>query len=122
MDNQVNETREQLRARLKNKINSKRINRTHGISRKKSEDMNESFKKISEILINKNIQSTDQIDTSLIETIMGIISKQDIELMLSKMQNNSQFKNMLTTIGEKMQSVNKTETNKETDTDKETKT
>jgi len=122
MDNQVNETREQLRARLKNKINSKRINRTHGISRKKSEDMNESFKKISEILINKNIQSTDQIDTSLIETIMGIISKQDIELMLSKMQNNSQFKNMLTTIGEKMQSVNKTETEKETETDKESKT
>jgi len=74
-DTQVTETREQLRARLKQKINSKKTNRTNGITRKKSNDINDSFKKITEVLVNKNIQSPDQIDSTVIETIMNIISK-----------------------------------------------
>lgn len=95
---QVTETREQLRARLKQKINSKRTNRTNGITRKKSNDINDSFKKISEILVNKNIQSPDQIDSTVIETIMNIISKKDMELILQQMQNNSMFKQILETV------------------------
>ena len=95
---QVNETREQLRARLKQKINSKRTNRTNGITRKKSNDINDSFKKITEVLANKNIQSPDQIDSTVIETIMNIISKKDMELILQQMQNNSMFKQILETV------------------------
>ena len=95
---QVNETREQLRARLKQKINSKRTNRTNGITRKKSNDINDSFKKITEVLANKNIQSPEQIDSTVIETIMNIISKKDMELILQQMQNNSMFKQILETV------------------------
>ena len=97
-DTQVTETREQLRARLKHKINSKKTNRTNGITRKKSNDINDSFKKITEVLVNKNIQSPDQIDSTVIETIMNIISKKDMEMILQQMQNNSMFKQILETV------------------------
>ena len=98
---QKNETREELRARLKQKINSKRINRTNGINRKKSQNINDSFKKIAEILTNKNIENPEQIDSTLIETIMTAISKEDLELIIHRMQENSKFKELLQTINEK---------------------
>lgn len=98
---QNNETREELRNRLKKKINSKRTTRMNGISRKKSQNINDSVKKIGEILTNQNIQSPDQIDNSLIETIMATISKEDLELILNKLQDNSKFKEILESINEK---------------------
>jgi len=99
---QKNETREELRARLKQKIDSKRTNRTNGINRKKSQNINDSFKKIAEILTNKNIENPDQIDSSLIETIMTAISKEDLQLILHRMQENSKFKQLLQTINDKL--------------------
>ena len=99
---QKNETREELRDRLKQKIYSKRTNRTTGISRKKSQNMNEKKKKIGEILTNKNIETPEQIDSDIIETIMSAISKQELELILTKMQENSKFKELLKTINDKM--------------------
>lgn len=99
---QKNETRDELRARLKQKIYSKRTNRTNGISRKKSQNMNDSLKKIGEILTNKNIETPEQIDSDIIETIMSTISKQELELILTKMQENSKFKELLKTINDKM--------------------
>ena len=98
---QKNETREELRARLKQKLNDKKTNRTNGINRKKSQNINDSFKKIGEVLAEKNIQTPEQIDTGIIETIMSIISKQDLQLILNKMQENSQFKEILSTINDK---------------------
>ena len=99
---QKNETREELRARLKQKINSKRTNRTNGINRKKSQNINDSFKKIAEILTNKNIENPEQIDSTLIETIMTAISKEDLQLIIHRMQENSKFKELLQTINEKI--------------------
>ena len=98
---QKNETREELRARLKQKINSKRTNITNGINRKKSQNINDSFKKIAEILTNKNIENPEQIDSTLIETIMTAISKEDLQLIIHRMQENSKFKELLQTINEK---------------------
>ena len=102
IDIQQNETREQLRARLKQKLNSKKTNRTNGINRKKTQSINDSFKKIAEILVNKNIDTPDQIDSSLIESIMSAISKQDLELMVNKMQDNTKFKELLQTVNDKI--------------------
>ena len=45
----------------------------------------------------------DLIDSSLIETIMSIISKEDLELLLEKVQENSKFKEILYQINEKVQ-------------------
>jgi macrodomain Ter protein organizer (MatP/YcbG family) len=101
---QINETREELRARLKQKINSKRTNRTNGknvINRKKSKNINDSIKKITEILINKNIENPEQIDNTLMETIMNVISKDDLELILQNIQENSKFKELLQSINNK---------------------
>ena len=101
---QKNETREELLARLKQKINSKRTNRTNGTNvtnRKKSQNINDSFKKIAEILTNKNIENPEQIDSTLIETIMTAISKEDLQLIIHRMQENSKFKELLQTINEK---------------------
>lgn len=104
---QKNETREELRARLKQKINSKRTNRTNGTNvtnvtnRKKSQNINDSFKKIAEILTNKNIENPEQIDSTLIETIMTVISKEDLQLIIHRMQENSKFKELLQTINDK---------------------
>tara|TARA_B100001094_G_C17642111_1_gene535508 strand:- start:193 stop:510 length:318 start_codon:yes stop_codon:yes gene_type:complete len=102
MSNQISESRAELKKRLKEKIKSKSTNRTGGISRKKGEQMNNSIKKISEILTNSNVESVDQIDSTLIETIMTAISKNDLELILNKMQENSKFKDLLTNIKDKM--------------------
>ena len=105
---QKNETRDELRTRLKKKINSKRTIRTNGTNgpngtnRKKSQNINNSLKKISEILTNKNVENPEQIDSDLIETIMTTISKEDLELILDKMQENSKFKELLLTINQKL--------------------
>ena len=105
---QKNETRDELRTRLKKKINSKRTIRTNGTNgpngtnRKKSQNINNSLKKISEILTNKKVDNPEQIDSDLIETIMTTISKEDLELILDKMQENSKFKELLLTINQKL--------------------
>ena len=98
---QKNETREELKARLKQKINNKKNTRTNGITRKKGENINNSLKKITEILANKNIQNTEQIDSTLIETIMSVISKNDLEIILEKIQENSKFREILQEIKDK---------------------
>lgn len=99
---QKNESREELRKRLKSKIKDKQSSRINGLTKKKGENINESLKKIGDILANKNIQSPDQIDQTLIESIMTAISKQDLELVLNKMQENSKFKEILEQVKSKM--------------------
>lgn len=99
---QKNESREELLKRLKSKIKDKQSSRINGLTKKKGENINESLKKIGDILANKNIQSPDQIDQTLIESIMTAISKQDLELVLNKMQENSKFKEILEQVKSKM--------------------
>jgi translation initiation factor 2 beta subunit (eIF-2beta)/eIF-5 len=98
---QKNDTKEELRARLKQKINSKKNNRTIGINRQKSQNINDSFKKIAEILSNNKIENPEQIDNALMEKIMTTISKNDLQLILDKMQENSKFKELLQSINNK---------------------
>jgi hypothetical protein len=95
-------SRDELKQKLRNKISSQRNIRTTGISRSKTDDMNASLRKLAEYLQNKNIVDVNQIDNELIENIMSFISKSELEIMLSKMQNNSQFKDILSNIHEKM--------------------
>lgn len=101
METQTNETREQLKARLKQKISSKKGQRTNGITRKKGEHLNDAIKNISNILSESKIENPEQIDSSLLETIMNTISKKDLELILNKMQENTKFKDILNSIKDK---------------------
>jgi len=99
---QIQETREQLRERLKNKIHGKKKSRTVGLTRKRGNNINDSLKKISDVIAQNKIESPEQINEALIQNIMSAISKDDLEIVLKNMQQNSQFKEMLTTINNKM--------------------
>ncbi len=99
---QKTETKEELRKRLKQKIREKRTNRVEGITREKNSHLNDSIRKLSEILANRNIERPDQIDNSLLQTIMDIISKKDLELILKHMQQNTLFKDLLSSINERV--------------------
>jgi len=105
MENQVNETKEQLKKRLRDKIKNKSSNRRGGITRKKGEHLNDSLKKIYNVLESKNIETIDQIDSTLIETLMSTISINDLELIISKMKEDSQFKEMLKNIKDKIEKI-----------------
>ena len=97
-----NKNKEELQNRLKQKINSKKTNRTNGLNRKKTQTINDSFKKITEILIRKDIKNPDELDSNTIDLIMDIISKKDLELVLLRMQENSKFKELLQSINDKL--------------------
>ena len=99
---QVSETREQLRSRLKEKIKGKRNIRTNGITKKHSDNLNDSIKKVADILAEDKIKSADQINDVLLEKIMSTITKKDLEIILQHMQNNSQFKEILLSLKDKM--------------------
>ena len=95
------ETKEELRKRLKKKIREKRTNRVEGITREKNSHLNDSIRKLSEILANRNIERPDQIDNQLVQTIMNVINKKDLELILKHMQQNTLFKDLLTNINDR---------------------
>lgn len=97
----IEEKRKILKGKLRQKISGKRTNRTVGLNRKKSENLNDSIKKITEVLTNKNITNPEQIDSNLLETVMNILNKQDLELLIDKLKDNTVFKELLNKLQEK---------------------
>ena len=95
------ERKKLLKGKLKQKINGKRTNRTVGINRKKSESLNDSMKKITDVLANQNITNSEQIDSKVIENVMNILNKQDIELLMDKLKDNNVFKELLNKVQDK---------------------
>lgn len=100
------ERRKFLKNKLRQKISGKRTNRTIGLGRKKSENLNDSMKKVGEVLANKNINSPEQIDSNVLESVMNIISKQDIELLMDKLKDNTVFKDLLNKLQDKYSNEN----------------
>lgn len=92
------ETREELRKKLREKIKSKKGGRTNGINRK---DLSESLKKITEILVNKGIESPEDVNSETIETIMSVISKEDLQVIINKMKEDTKFKSLLEKVNNK---------------------
>lgn len=94
---QVNKplTKEELRKKLKHRIKSAKGSRQSGLTRKKAENVQDSLAKVSELLQNKGIDNPSQIDANLIESVMSIINKDDLNLILNKIKDDSAFKNIL---------------------------
>lgn len=94
---QVNKplTKEELRKKLKHRIKSAKGGRQAGLNRKKAENIQDSLSKVSELLQNKGIDNPSQIDANLIESVMSIINKDDLNLILNKIKDDSAFKNIL---------------------------
>jgi len=97
----MEERKKLLKNKLRQKISGKRTTRTVGLNRKKSENLNDSMTKITEVLANQNINSPDKIDANLIETIMNILNKQDIELLTDKLKDNTVFKELFNKLQDK---------------------
>tara|TARA_B110000008_G_C16889820_1_gene532363 strand:+ start:643 stop:960 length:318 start_codon:yes stop_codon:yes gene_type:complete len=95
---QTNETKEELRKRLRLKLKSKRESRTIGITRKKSNILNDTFKNMTEILSKNNIKSVDDLTPDIIQQFSEIINEDTLKTMLSKLDNNDDFKKMLQNI------------------------
>tara|TARA_E500000178_G_scaffold242417_1_gene238960 strand:- start:800 stop:1189 length:390 start_codon:yes stop_codon:yes gene_type:complete len=94
--------KDELKMRLKKKIKSKMDNRTSGLSKKKTVQMNDSLKKISNILEENKIETIDQIDSKLLEILKSNFQLKDLELILNKITEQSNFKDMLCKIKDKM--------------------
>jgi NDP-sugar pyrophosphorylase family protein len=101
METQRNETREELRKKLRNKIKNKRTNNLN----KKSGTFNESLNKVSKVLENTNIDSPDKIDATTIQNIMNVLNKDDLEIILNKVKEDSLFKDILKTVGDKYSNI-----------------
>ena len=97
----IEEKRKLLKGKLKQKIHGKRTNRTVGINRKKSENLNDSMSKITELLVNKGVDNPNQIDSTLLENVMDILNKQDIELLANKLKDNTVFKEIISQLEDK---------------------
>lgn len=94
---QVNKplTKEELRKKLKHRIKSAKGGRQVGLNRKKTENIQDSLSKVSELLQNKGIDNPSKIDANLIENVMNIINKDDLNLILNKIKDDSAFKKIL---------------------------
>ena len=93
-------SKEELRKKLKHRISSARGSRKNGISRKKAENLQDSLGKVNDILKDSNIDDPSKIDASLIQNIMNIINKEDLETILNKIKEDSKFKNILQQVTE----------------------
>jgi len=96
-EKQVNKplSKDELRKKLKHRIKSAKGGRQSGFTRKKAENVQDSLAKVSELLKNKGIDNPGQIDANLIESVMSIINKDDLNLILNKIKDDSAFKNIL---------------------------
>ena len=68
---------------------------------KTKKKMNDSFENLTNILKKNNIENPDQIDENIMNEIMNSISKQDLELIINKIKDNSQLNELLNTIKNK---------------------
>ena len=92
------ERRKYLKGKLKQRISGKKTNR---LNRKNDEKLNGPMNKISELLQNKGINSPDQIDHKLLESVMNVLGKQDLEQLIDKLRDNPVFKEVTNKLQEK---------------------
>jgi hypothetical protein len=92
------ERRKFLKGKLKQRISGKKTNR---LNRKNDEKLNGPMNKISELLQNKGINSPDQIDHKLLESVMNVLGKQDLEQLIDKLRDNPVFKEVTNKLQEK---------------------
>ena len=92
-DNEVEELtrvdeKEERRRRLRNKINSKKTNRTGGFTRKQSQTLSDKIEKLVEFLKTENITVNSPITETIIEKVTAILSKNEMRQILSKVRDN----------------------------------
>ena len=61
------------------------------------------MKKIANVLMQNNVDSTDKIDSSLIQNIMNVINKDDLEGIVNNLQKEKKFNDILNTVKDKFE-------------------
>ena len=99
-------SRDELKKKLKHRIKTSSSSRKSGFTKKKSENLQDSLSKVSNVLQEKNIDDPSKIDADLISNIINIINKDDLDLILNKIKDDSKFKNILQQVSEASSSIN----------------
>lgn len=95
-EEKILKNREELRKKLRSKVKTKNYARAKGSKTKdKSEELNKSLMKITEILQSENIDSPEKINNNTMEKIMSVISKDDFNLLFDAMKDNPMVKDLL---------------------------
>lgn len=81
-------SREELRRKLRSKINQKSTVRRNGVSRKESQTLSDKIEKLMELLKSDNITLNTQLSEDIIEKVTEILSINDIKKVLSQIETN----------------------------------
>lgn len=81
-------SREELKRKLRSKINQKSNIRRNGVSRKESQTLSDKIEKLMELLKSDNITLNTQLSEDIIEKVTEILSINDIKKVLSQIENN----------------------------------
>lgn len=81
-------SREELKRKLRSKINQKSTIRRNGVSRKESQTLSDKIEKLMELLKSDNITLNTQLSEDIIEKVTEILSINDIKKVLSQIENN----------------------------------
>jgi hypothetical protein len=81
-------SRDELKKRLRGKINQKSSTRRAGVTRKESQNLSDKIEKLLETLKNENINVDTQLTPEIIDKVTSILSINDIKRVFSQIQSN----------------------------------
>ena len=93
-------SREELKSKLRDKIQSKSNSRKYSINKKKGNELQEKLNSVKNILSENSINSLSDLNESennntINEKINSILSSEDIKYLLTKLSNNPELINIL---------------------------
>jgi hypothetical protein len=83
--------KEELKRKLRAKINQKASVRKGGVTRKESHNLSDKIQKLVELLQEENITVNTQLTEELIEKVTGILSINEIKKVLSQIESNPEI-------------------------------
>lgn len=81
-------SRDELKKRLRSKINQKSSSRRAGVTRKESQNLSDKIEKLLEMIKNENINVNTQLTPEIIDKVTSILSVNDIKRVLSQIESN----------------------------------
>jgi hypothetical protein len=93
-----NLTRDELKQKLKLKIQSKSNNRKYAVNRKKGEELQQKLNDVKKILDENSINSINDLNNDNIfikEKINNILSNDDLKYLLTKISDNNNLIELL---------------------------
>lgn len=96
---ETNLSRDELKAKLRSKINSKSNNRKYTVNRKKGTELQEKLLKVKQLLDENNISNVNDLNETnqnQLKEINNILTGDDFKYLLAKLANNTDLVEILT--------------------------